>query len=63
MASEGARNKVLHAWKTGLQTAAQRKQLQAMPDGEVYALLIPLAPYRCPLGPCERACQIADYFG
>ena len=47
MASEGARHKVLHAWKAGVQTAAQRKQLQAMPDGEVYALSIPLAPYRC----------------
>ena len=39
-----------------------RKQLEAMPDGGVFAMSIPLAPYRCPPGPYERACQVADYF-
>jgi len=58
----GAQEKVLHAWKAGAQTFALRKQLEAMPDGGVYALSIPLAPYRCPPGPYERACQVADYF-
>jgi NADPH-dependent 2,4-dienoyl-CoA reductase/sulfur reductase-like enzyme len=53
---------VLHAWKAGAQTLALRKQLEAMPDGGVYALSIPLAPYRCPPGPYERACQVANYF-
>jgi NADPH-dependent 2,4-dienoyl-CoA reductase/sulfur reductase-like enzyme len=57
-----AQQKVLHAWKAGAQTVALRKQLEAMPDGGVYALAIPLAPYRCPPGPYERACQVADYF-
>ena len=57
-----AQQKVLHAWKAGAQTFALRKQLEAMPDGGVYALAIPLAPYRCPPGPYERACQVADYF-
>jgi sulfide dehydrogenase [flavocytochrome c] flavoprotein subunit len=33
-----------------------------MPDGGVFALAIPLAPYRCPPGPYERACQVAHYF-
>src|SRR5690349_16740631 len=33
-----------------------------MPDGGVYAISIPLAPYRCPPGPYERACQVAHYF-
>jgi NADPH-dependent 2,4-dienoyl-CoA reductase/sulfur reductase-like enzyme len=33
-----------------------------MPDGGVYALTIPKAPYRCPPGPYERACQVAWYF-
>jgi NADPH-dependent 2,4-dienoyl-CoA reductase/sulfur reductase-like enzyme len=33
-----------------------------MPDGGVFAMSIPLAPYRCPPGPYERACQVADYF-
>jgi sulfide dehydrogenase [flavocytochrome c] flavoprotein subunit len=28
----------------------------------VFAMSIPLAPYRCPPGPYERACQVADYF-
>jgi NADPH-dependent 2,4-dienoyl-CoA reductase/sulfur reductase-like enzyme len=62
MASAAAKDKVLHAWKAGAQTVALRKQLEAMPDGGVYALVIPLAPYRCPPGPYERACQVANYF-
>ncbi|MCX7266564.1 MAG: flavocytochrome C [Betaproteobacteria bacterium] len=62
LSKAGAQDKVLHAWKAGAQTVALRKQLQAMPDGGVYALSIPLAPYRCPPGPYERACQVADYF-
>jgi len=62
MAQAGAKDKVLHAWKAGAQTVALRKQLEAMPDGGVYAMTIPLAPYRCPPGPYERACQVAHYF-
>ncbi|HET6757037.1 MAG TPA: FAD/NAD(P)-binding oxidoreductase [Burkholderiales bacterium] len=57
-----AQEKVLHAWKAGPQTVALRKQLEAMPDGGVYALWIQKAPYRCPPGPYERACQVAFYF-
>jgi sulfite dehydrogenase len=57
-----AQGKVLHAWKAGAQTVALRKQLEAMKDGGVYALHIPKAPYRCPPGPYERACQVAHYF-
>lgn len=62
MAKAGAADKVLHAWKAGPQTVALRRQLEAMPDGGVYALSIPLAPYRCPPGPYERACMVASYF-
>jgi NADPH-dependent 2,4-dienoyl-CoA reductase/sulfur reductase-like enzyme len=62
MAKPGAQEKVLHAWKAGAQTLALRKQLEAMPDGGVFAMSIPLAPYRCPPGPYERACQVAEYF-
>jgi NADPH-dependent 2,4-dienoyl-CoA reductase/sulfur reductase-like enzyme len=58
----GAQDQVLHAWKAGAQTVALRQQLEAMPDGGVFAMSIPLAPYRCPPGPYERACQVADYF-
>ncbi len=57
-----AQAKVFHAWKAGAQTVGLRKQLEAMPDGGVYALSIPRAPYRCPPGPYERACMVASYF-
>lgn len=60
--SPEAQQRILHAWKAGPQTVALRKQLEAMPDGGVYALTVPKAPYRCPPGPYERACQIAWYF-
>ena len=62
MGRPGAQDTILHAWKAGPQTLALRRQLEAMPDGGVYALSIPLAPYRCPPGPYERACQVAHYF-
>ena len=58
----GAQDQVLHAWKAGPQTVALRRQLEAMPEGGVYAITIPMAPYRCPPGPYERACQVASYF-
>ncbi len=60
--SAEAQENVLHAWKAGPQTVALRKQREAMPDGGVYALWIQKAPYRCPPGPYERACQVAFYF-
>jgi len=59
---EAAQERVLHAWKAGPQTTALRRQLEAMPDGGVYVLTVPLAPYRCPPGPYERTCQVAHYF-
>jgi NADPH-dependent 2,4-dienoyl-CoA reductase/sulfur reductase-like enzyme len=62
MLKPGAQDAVLHAWKAGAQTVALRAQLEAMPDGGVYAMTIPAAPYRCPPGPYERASQIAFYF-
>ncbi|MDD3353543.1 NAD(P)/FAD-dependent oxidoreductase [Zoogloea sp.] len=59
--SDAAQATVLHAWKAGAQTVALRKQLEDMRDGGVYALTIPKAPYRCPPGPYERACLVANY--
>lgn len=56
------RKTMLHAWKAGPDTLLLRRQLEAMPDGGVYLLSIPRAPYRCPPGPYERACQVAFYF-
>lgn len=60
--SDAAQQAILHAWKAGPQTVALRKQLEAMPDGGVFAMTIPKAPYRCPPGPYERACMVAHYF-
>jgi NADPH-dependent 2,4-dienoyl-CoA reductase/sulfur reductase-like enzyme len=57
-----AQAKILHAWKAGPQTVALRRQLEAMRDGGVFAISIPRAPFRCPPGPYERACQAAWYF-
>ena len=62
MQRPGAQDTVLHAWHAGTQTAALRAQLGAMADGGVFAMTIPPAPYRCPPGPYERACQVAHYF-
>ena len=60
--SADAQSRVLHAWKAGPETVALRKQLEAMRDGGVFVFQFPLAPYRCPPGPYERVCQVADYF-
>ncbi|MBX3585044.1 MAG: FAD-dependent oxidoreductase [Ramlibacter sp.] len=57
-----AAGRILQAWSAGPETAALRRQLEAMPDGGVFAITIPEAPYRCPPGPYERACQVAWYF-
>ena len=59
--SADARSRVLHAWKAGPETVALRKQLEAMREGGVFVFHVPMAPYRCPPGPYERVCQVADY--
>lgn len=59
--SAEAQKQVPHAWKAGWQTVNLRKQLEAMPDGGVFVMTIPPAPYRCPPGPYERAAQVACY--
>ncbi len=52
-----------HAWKAGLQTNNLRDQLKRLPTGGKarVVMTIPGKPYRCPPGPYERACLIADY--
>jgi NADPH-dependent 2,4-dienoyl-CoA reductase/sulfur reductase-like enzyme len=57
-----AQQQIPHAWKAGPQTVNLRQQLEATPDGGVFVLSIPKAPYRCPPGPYERVCQVASYF-
>jgi NADH dehydrogenase FAD-containing subunit len=51
----------LQARTAGPETAALRRQLEAMPNGGVFAIAIPEAPYRCPPGPYERASVVAAY--
>ena len=56
-----AMEKMPHAWKAGPQTVLLRKQLEAMKDGGTMVMTVPLAPYRCPPGPYERASMVAHY--
>ncbi|MFW2440213.1 MAG: FCSD flavin-binding domain-containing protein [Arenicellales bacterium] len=58
---EAAHEKMPHAWKAGDQTALLHKQLGAMADGGTVLIAPPPNPFRCPPGPYERACQIANY--
>jgi sulfite dehydrogenase len=57
-----AQRTVLTAWKAGPETVALRRQLEGMRDGGVFVIAVPRAPFRCPPGPYERACQVAFYF-
>lgn len=53
--------KVSHAWKGGIGVELLKAQIETMVDGEEFVMTIPSAPYRCPPGPYERACVVADY--
>lgn len=50
-----------HAWRAGPQTQLLRNQLAGMTRGGTFVMTIPKSPYRCPPGPYERACLVADY--
>ncbi|NNJ80437.1 MAG: NAD(P)/FAD-dependent oxidoreductase, partial [Xanthomonadales bacterium] len=52
--------KTPHAWIAGPQTTLLANQINAMPDGGNFVMTIPKSPYRCPPGPYERACLVAD---
>lgn len=54
-------NYVTHAWKAGAQTTKLAEQIRNMPAGGTFVMTIPASPYRCPPGPYERACVVADY--
>lgn len=54
-------NRMPHAWKAGAQTTLLAKQIKAMPSNGTAILTIPKVPYRCPPGPYERACLLADW--
>ncbi len=53
--------KVPHAWIAGEQTNILKRQIDSMVDGDDFVMTIPKSPYRCPPGPYERACIVADY--
>ena len=59
--SATAQAKITHAWKAGPQTTTLRNQLVAMKPGGTFVMTIPPKPYRCPPGPYERACVVADW--
>ncbi|MGM9427381.1 FAD-dependent oxidoreductase [Hydrogenophaga sp. MI9] len=50
-----------HAWRGGAQTTLLRQQITTMQNGDIFVMTIPKAPYRCPPGPYERACVVADH--
>ncbi len=50
-----------HAWKGAGQARRLRRQLVKMKDGGTVLIAPPVMPYRCPPGPYERACAIANY--
>ncbi|NPA81347.1 MAG: FAD-dependent oxidoreductase [Epsilonproteobacteria bacterium] len=54
-------NKVPHAWIAGEQTLLLKRKIDNLHNGDTFVLTIPKAPYRCPPGPYERACVVADY--
>jgi NADH dehydrogenase FAD-containing subunit len=50
-----------HAWKAGTQTTLLKNQLAGMGNYDKFVMTVPKSPYRCPPGPYERACVVADY--
>jgi NADPH-dependent 2,4-dienoyl-CoA reductase/sulfur reductase-like enzyme len=55
--------KVPHAWIAGGQSKNLRNKINKMPDTGTFVMTVPKAPYRCPPGPYERACIVADILG
>lgn len=55
------KDKIVHAWKAGVQTTNLQNQIKAMTSKDTFIMTIPPKPYRCPPGPYERACVVADY--
>ena len=48
-----------HAYKSGEQVGALRHQIDMMPQGGIFAMVVPNGKYRCPPGPYERATIVA----
>ncbi len=56
-----SQNAMPHAYKAGSQSELLKAQLQAMPEGGVFAMVAPPNPYRCPPGPYERVSMVAHF--
>lgn len=54
-----SQNAMPHAYKAGSQTELLKAQIEAMPEGGVFAMVAPPNPYRCPPGPYERISMVA----
>lgn len=50
-----------HAWMEGTEVISLVKRLEAMRDGGLVVVSLPLPPYRCPQAAYERVSQIAFY--
>ena len=60
--SEAVAAQLPHAWTSdGAQIELLRRQIEAMDDGGLVAIVAPVNPARCPPGPYERASMIAHY--
>lgn len=49
-----------HAWIAGPQTTQLAAQVNGLGPNSTFVMTVPKAPYRCPPGPYERACLVAD---
>lgn len=49
-----------HAWRGAAQAANLRRRIARMDDGGTVVIAAPKLPYRCPPGPYERACVVAN---
>ena len=56
-----AQNAMPHAYKAGSQTQLLKAQIEAMPEGGRFFLVVPPNPYRCPPAPYERASMVANW--
>ncbi len=60
--SEAVAAQLPHAWTSdGAQIELLHRQIEAMDDGGLVAIVAPVNPARCPPGPYERASMIAHY--
>ena len=52
--------KTPHAWIAGPQTSLLANKVNALGPSSTFVMTVPKSPYRCPPGPYERACLVAD---